>query len=685
MSILKQLATVAGRAMFILLLPLSAYPQELSVDGLQAQTSGQSVFEIVGEPVAGATVNASLSLQLETTLRVGAVITIRQHWMDEARLQHDNPNEPAYVSIQDSLQTARVYEKSSGVEGGLDSLVAVPGFRLEGAEIEAGRDINFSVSDLLLPRVSGRSYSLIVYLQQPGEAPIRIPGNGITIVPDDFSQISVSASSLVDPGQDVGLWVRMEDQYGNLVEDRSLSLDLSVNGRFRQRVELEQAVSAVSGVSFDSPGHYQVELRTGGGGIRALSNPVRVGEHISDIFWVDFGAVTTASTGYLEHEDLLANGAGKFDLILPADYESYLTGSAGFSVDQIAMFRLEEPDSVIRLIDAGGLMIDVAQPELTTDLRNLTLDTLRLVQVVAGPGHHLWLGHRAAAQGYPIGFVGSGYSRQYPGERPDVYTAVFASSDNWFDAMRAGQTYVAVGERIIVLPGAQDPGLTDVRDIEFEIVAGSPIARVTLFKNGVVEDVRQGAVLEQDNYELSLLSESHPFSDVLSRPRNAREWVGYVTTRNAALSATESPGFKLNQQSPDRIDFLIRTHGGKRSLGLSLQDSTPDTVLEIGIAPGFEDAAWLPVDRLPQETPMQRFLVPLSGTDGSDGAVRSLEVDGYRDQVFLRPERAALADSGSYTYRYQDRTAARIGDYYYMMVELRSGAVAYSSTVFIGL
>lgn len=686
MSYWKSLAVVARRSILCLSLPLSVAAQDLPPNVPDVEPIGNSTFQVVGQAVAGATVDASLIFAPGISLPEGTVMTLRQHWLDEVRLQHDSPEAAAYVSIEGVDDVLKTNEKVFGVEGGLDVPTQAPGFQLVGFGLEAGTEVRFSVANLELPKVAGHLFSLVVYVQLPDQQPVRIPGNRIRVRASDFSQISVFASSLVDPGEDINLRVRMEDRFGNLVETRPLSLDLRVNGMFRQRTELEQSVSLVPGVSFETPGSYRVELRTGGGGIRAFSNPIRVGTHDSDIFWVDFGAVTSASTGYLGHEDVLANGAGQFDLVLPADHDAHIPGSAGLLADGVAMFRLAQPESVVRLIDDSGVLVDVAQPELITDLRRFTLENLRLAQVVAGPGHHLWLGHRAAKQGFPIGFVGSSYSRQYPADKPGVYTAVFASADDWFEAMRAGRTYVSIGERMVLLPRTRTRDLSTIRDIEFEIVAGNAISRVILFKNGEIEDVRQGVVTEEGRYELSFFSASRPLSDMLSPPRNAREWVGYIASRDATVLASETMGFRLNQQSPNRVDFLTKTHGRHRALPLYLNDATQDTVLEIGIAPGFEDAAWLPQDRLPQETPMQRYVIPLSGLDDTTaGAVRSMEVAGYSDEINLRPGRESLSEDGSYRYQYEDRSVPRIGDYYYLKVELENGGVAYSSPIFIGL
>ena len=638
------------------------------------------------DAIAGRSADAELTFTTPVKLPEGTIITLHQHWMDESRLQNDDPGHAAYVAASAATDFLPVTVEVPGVLGGLGSLASVPGFRVGAMGLPAGSRVRLQVTQFTLPKVAGHEFSLPVHVRLPGQARRRVPGNTLRITPDEFSRISVTARSLVASNEDVNLRVRMEDQFGNLVEDRRLSLDLRVNGVFRQRAELDRALDGVPGVSFDLPGVYQVELRTGGGGIRAVSNPIRVGHHERDILWLDFGATSGLSTGYLDPSALVDRGAGYFDLVLPADHESYLAGAAGFTVDRVAIFRLGESDSVVRLIGHSGAMVDVAQPELTTDLRRFTRETLRLAQVVAGPGHHLWLGRRLADRGYRIGFVGSNYSRQFTRKHAMVHTAVLVGTDDWFEAMQQGRTYVSIGERIVILPGDPDLEMNDTRFVNFQVVAGGPIESVTLFKNGEPIEIRRGPKLENDSYRLTLSSDSHPFSPILSLPRNAREWVGYISTRNASLSVTQADDWRLDARAGgQRIDFLTRTHGTMNQITVQFDAVAPDTVPEIGIASGFEDAAWLPSDRLPQPTLMQRFLIPLSEVKTEAGASRFMEVSGYSDRLQLLPARAPLAEGQEYEFRYRDSSTPRRGDYYFLMVRQQNGAMAYSSPVFVGL
>ena len=627
----------------------------LSSFSLAEEISNTSArLKLSGPSTAGSVVDASLVVRVEEALAPGTVITVQQHWLDESRLQHDDPQGEAFLNTRDLPDSEKIYEEVSGVEGGVDAIFAAPGYRVGALGLAAGSNITFEVTNLVLPTVADHQFSLAVFLRPPSKRPRRIATNAVTLEAAEFDRITVTAKSLSRPGKDVDLRVRMEDRFGNLVDDRPLSLDLRVNGAFRQRAELDRSVSLVPGVSFDGPGIYQVELRSGGGGIKAFSNRIRVGDYESDLVWVDFAGMKRESGGRLDPERMLLAGGGYFDLVLPWN-ERDMTG--------------------------------VVQPEKLVDLRQRTIATTKLVQIASGASQYIWLGNRVAGQGYAVGFVGSNDSRQYPRDHQTVHTAVISGSGGWNKAMNAGNTYVSIGERMIVLPESRELEMAEVRNIGFEITAGGPIDSITLYKNGEALDVAQGARLDESIYQLSVASDSTPFSRVLSLPRNAREWVGYVAIRDARILLPENlvaRGWRLNAQpSKRRVDFLTKTHGTVNRLLLLLEETTPDTVLEIGIAEGFEDAAWLPEDRLPQPTPGQRFLVPLA--EAESVAVRTMEVSGYSDRLVIERARAPLSEDGSYNYRYQDQSAPRKGDYYYLVIRQQNGAVAFSSTVFIGL
>ena len=168
-----------------------------------------------------------------------------------------------------------------------------------------------------------------------------------------------------------------------------------------------------------------------------------------------------------------------------------------------------------------------------------------------------------------------------------------------------------------------------------------------------------------------------------SKPRNAREWIGYVLARNAHIGL---PGIKQKSEvklSDDnrRIDFLTRTHGDRKSILFDLKDVTPDSVIEIGLAAGYEDAAWFPDDRMPSETPSMRFQIPLAEILTMT-AVREIDVSGYKDRLVITPVAREL--NNSMQVEYIDHSIPRIGDYYYFRVTHADGEMAWSSPMYVG-
>ena len=112
---------------------------------------------------------------------------------------------------------------------------------------------------------------------------------------------------------------------------------------------------------------------------------------------------------------------------------------------------------------------------------------------------------------------------------------------------------------------------------------------------------------------------------------------------------------------------------------LLLEGATPDTVLEVSIAAGYEDAAWLPGDRLPEATPSQSFVVPMSEVDRV--AERRVPVAGYED--VLRIQRAIEPGVTDLGLRHTDSSPARPGDYYHFEVGFSGGAWAMTSPRYV--
>ena len=103
-------------------------------------------------------------------------------------------------------------------------------------------------------------------------------------------------------------------------------------------------------------------------------------------------------------------------------------------------------------------------------------------------------------------------------------------------------------------------------------------------------------------------------------------------------------------------------------------------MIEIGIASGYEDVAWIPKDRWPKPTPGQKFLLPIE--EVTQGGTRTLEVEGYRDSVRIEP--ALVPFESSMRYEFNDPSTPQFGDYYYFRVRLENGNFAYTSPIYVG-
>ena len=656
------------------------------------KTTGTAEFSVRGRSVAGEVVSAEIEYRLPVPVVAGGSLMLRQHWTQTHRLQIETPASTNFVRIvsgePSGVKLLARYVDVDDIAGELDAQASAIAFEVTSGELQAGTILRFVVDRLQLPTTAMDSYEIPLYFKNDrNAAPARVPGNTIAIEPDDFSDLSLFASSTTTPGDTIDLWLRLEDQYGNIARARTLSLDLLVNGVFRERVEVTTSVQKIDGISFDASGHYQLELRTGGGGIAAISNPVVVSNNPSKIVWADLGAPTKLSDGIQSAEELARAARGRYDLTLIADHEklnerAVLSVTDGTSV--MSHWKpLESGGGSLVLSKRNAASLTIASPELPADLRRMLPETLKLVEIASGGSVYDWFGNKAANFGFRVGFTGSNHSHQYPGQFREVGTAIWLKDgQHWFDAMKNHQTYVSVGSKMVLVASPANLALKPVRSLGLEIAADAPIVSVEVFKNGRLFKARRQPDQGGNRFRLAVESSSEPFSRLMSRPRNAREWVGYVATRDAGITVDSVGQYwqvKSGSQS-GRVDFLTRTHGIEEFLEFELTSPNTDTVIEIGIAPGYEDAAWLPNDRLPKPTPGQKFLIPIA--EAMQGGLRTFDVEGYRDSVRVEP--VLVPFESSMRYEFDDPSTPHLGDYYYFRVRLVNGAFAYTSPIYVG-
>lgn len=649
---------------------------------------GQFTISYESSANAGGRVALSGKLTSSVALNTGSTVCLAPHWRQAAGLQNDSPNETDYVEVLLNVPDASFEtsdEQFAGLHGALESIRQVPCFELTSGSLPANTVIQFRMNQVRLPEVTTDAYEIAAYLREGSHLPFQhVPGNKLDVTPGPAERLVVNASAQANPGDEIELWVRIEDRFGNLAADRQSSLDLLVNGVYRNRVNVTASVERIEGVRFELPGIYQIELRTGGGGLRAISNPIVVDEAKEQVVWLDLGRTTSLSDGNISRERYLQANRGRFDQIITADHDEYpdivdSTISAGFS----AKWHSATGERTGSFLSLGqNPLMTVALAEKPTDFREMNAEKLRLVQVASNQSDYLWMGELAASLGYRVGFVAISHSHLYPAREKPAYTAVVIKQGQAFsEALLKGQTYVAMGERVLLREAHKNFELNGDRTLNLEVISGSTVSAITLIKNGAVLKTQRPTALDDGLFTLLVQASSEPLSSFESRPRNGREWIGYVAARDTTLETQAANEDWLIRRSNDatRLDFLTYTHGQKRQINFLLNEPTPDTVLEIGLAPVFEDAAWLPVDRLPQEIPAQRFLLSLS--EIQQGARRQFEVGGYMDSVEIRPASGSGQQQTAFTFT--DASRPRIGDYYYFIVALSSGAYAYTSPVFV--
>lgn len=670
---------------WLLLLSVPLYAeisnQELIV--VPEPTKDAAELTVSGQSVAGGVVTAEMTYQLPFSLIAGGSIVLRQQWTETRRLQIQAPASFNFVRVvtddRSAAQLQARYVEAEGTAGEPGYQASSIAFEVISGVLPAGTILRFVVDRLELPAKAMPHYEIPLYLKDSQEASLtRVTSNTIQIRPGDFNQLRLYSSSVATPGEVVDLWVRLEDQYGNIAQAQNLSLDLLVNGVFTKRLDVVTPLQKIDGVSFQDIGTYQLELRTGGGGISAISNPLLVSNKPYRIIWADLGVPTAMLAGGHSGEDMTRNAMGRYDLTLPSDHET-LDGTSVVSDWQ----SLAGGGASLVLSKSDAASFTIAKPEQPTDLRRMVPGNLQLVEIVSGGSVYDWFGNRAAMMGFRIGFTGSNHSHQYPGSFQEVNTAIWLTEgQNWFEAMSKHQTYVSVGSKIVLAVSPMNLGLEPVRNLVLEIAAASPIVSVEVFKNGSLFKTRRQRDTGGTRFRLVVASSSEPFSHLMSRPRNAREWVGYVVAQGARISVDRVGQYwqvKPGKES-QRVDFLTRTHGLDEFLEFELTSTDADTVIEIGIASGYEDVAWIPKDRWPKPTPGQKFLLPIE--EVTQGGTRTLEVEGYRDSVRIEP--ALVPFESSMRYEFNDPSTPQFGDYYYFRVRLENGNFAYTSPIYVG-
>lgn len=661
---------------------------------------GTYLLELDSDAIAGGRARILQRYTVQHPITSGGGLLVASHFQHAVPFQDTDPGDPNYIAVsaeKPGVKFSSARKSRAGIHGGLEARAEFPFFEVIDGELMPGDRVTIDLggnAGMDLPQTALSQYELPLYVQFDPSLPlIYVPGPTLEILPGTPAKLRLAASSLVRPGEQVKTQLRVEDRFGNLAAPGHLNLDVLVNGTFRGRLVARSNVESIEDMTFDTPGVYVLEVRSAGGGLRARSNPIIVREQEPfEILWAGFRYHSRLSDDLRTVDDIERNLAGKFDLVLRSEHGNYFDLQPAIEVDGVQFANVsgsvDTGGSIDRLSYRGDDVV-VALAENPSDLRGIDRN-LALAEIATPEGSHEWFIDEIASRGFRIGVIGSNHSHQFPSRKEELLTAIIRKpSESWFDALRSRRTFVTSSHRAVLLASANGVpqgsrlGLDAIRNVKAEVHSPVGIAAVELIKNGSV--IRQFSQAGSDDYVLSLdlTSSSRPFSRTQSLPRNAREWIGYLLVRDSKINLRGANERFDVRVSPGghRVDFLARTHGDTSSLLFELDSIDPDTIVEVNIAAGYEDAAWIPSDRLPSETPAMKFQIPLAEITNMN-AVRQIEVNGYMDELVVRPvPRQAVT---SLDVSFLDQSAPRIGDYYYFRVIHRDGSRTWSSPIYVG-
>lgn len=631
-------------------------------------------IEYVNEPLlAGEQRDFQIRFTSGIDLPVGTEVVVLPPWQSGADLQATNPGSANYLQLASGdLQIASGEQTQFSplavsapvpfarwYEGGV-----ILAHRIADGAVLRGDEIVFRISALQLPGKAG-SFYLPVGFRLPGDKVfVSGPRVELSIRPNRTEQVELIAPSRLGRNQEADITLVLKDRFGNSATSNLPSFDVLVDGNFFGRVAPTAAETSITGVSFTAPGTYQVEVRTGGGSLRAVSNPIVVQSGNRQIGWQDVSP----------------------EVVLGTEDE--------FARSSFALSRNSLKAGGASLVLEGANGLSVAVPYLPTDDRGLDSNKFSSVQIVAGDSQYEWFANRLLRAGYRLGFVGGSFSPLRTLE-PNLRTGRTALLG--FDplaSLEQGSTYATTGAKIVLhatvnggTQGQRQPRSTE-REIIGWVNGTGPLDRIELIKNGQLLATRSVAGdLESRVLKVSLRSSSVPVKGQRDLPRNGREWIGFVRSGESNLTLHSAPGFSnpsrqgIAQNGPNRVDFITWTHGGFSSFLVALDELNQDQVIELSLRGGMEDNDIQPLLRKPAALPATRLMIPLFEL-GNGPVSRYVEVAGYQDEVrfeLINPEAPDFAE-----FRFNDVTPYGEEDYYYVRVLQQDDEVAWSSPVFVG-
>lgn len=658
---------------------------------------------------AGSAIKPALEIRLDADLLPGAELIIpRNAWPDPDWVQVRVGTKPAESGVRGNVmqeQDASVHRsdaipsqatpdaaasdasavESSLVESaGLEALmpardVSAPRFivsrtflgwraRLESGRVPAGSPLRLEGSAVKLP-LAETVHPEVWLRPDPADPALLLGTEAATLAVPEGRRVLVDSPPLLDTGESARVGVRVVDALGRpLPESEWPRLDVLVNGAFRERLDDKTEL----GVVFAQPGIYRLELRSGGGGTRGISEPIVVRSRPDfDVLWLPPSEHLTAATPDIPAADVVRHVINE---------RSIEQGGA--------VARLMHVSSANSLTEHLPLAaVALAAPAF--DERGTRMP--RYLQPLQGGGAHLWYAARVAGAGYRFGFL----QATAPSLSGNAHTA-FVVPRGQTDWNATTSTYVTTRGKPFVdvringqLPGARSR-FSNAVVVTGEVAASTPVHAVTIVKNGrPVHTIRPqdpvalgGATI----LELTLESPNGPWLDQRDWPRNGREWIGFVKVSGARIDTIHLDGAGSPRHAArldadaGRVDFLTWSHGVAARLLMTLDRIDEGVTVELAIREGFEDDTFSPRYRQPSPTAGGRYL--LGFDEISAGVRRPLRSEGYSDTVALQVRSQAAPLEA--TFRWEDTSRAQAGDFYWVNILLADGTRIWTTPVWNG-
>jgi len=694
-----------------------------SIAGLLKWLQSQAIYPSVAEfsvpsLIVGRSAEFSQTFVVPELALEGAIFVVASRERLPFRLQALDNQANNFVSVSTTGEASLEFEAYSLTSGG----ELFPAARVAEGALSSGDTVTIRYHNFQVPERTQANFILPVYLVYPEiSKAYAIPANGLAIVADKPVSLRSIAPSIVTPGQQFEVKVELVDRFGNRSFGATPSLDLLVDGIFRQRIGRSNQAEQSFMFSLDEPGIRQLALRSGGGGLRTSVNPIKVVRDPEyQLEWIDLserGGPGQPALGFLNNASLAAFELDA-ELIAGGNTVVLTRAPANFETREAQIFALSKSGIKGRSDD----QLHMAVPYAPTDIRAFNPAAGRLVEIISGDATFTEFGTRHALQGNRIGFTGSASSIQMFSGKPAVSgaTAVwFKSGESVFEALSESRTYVTSGAKILLdvevnggMPGSRVPN--DVQRIISGKVSGtSGIVAVELLKNGLVVDritygreifasdeigptaTDDGELSQRDaskqQLRVSFYSSSAPYRDQIDYPRNGREWIGYLKLTGGDLQRVGAPGFRnkrrqgiaMHPTENNRVDFITWTRGHESSFLVQADMTDDNAVFEINLKEGREDQTSKPRLREPAFFIGSRQLLSLA--ELQNGPVdRIVDVEGYQDRIRFELIDQELATSQTFQFQDNDVKNAKAGDFYYVKAIQQDDHFAISSPVWVG-